>query len=329
VDITQLSPDDASGCAEAVALLTATHAVDCPAALLPTPTSYAADLRFGWDGDPGRCYLARDDSGAVVGLLSFYTPTYDNLNLAWIEVEVHPGHRGKGIEDELIRYAEQLALGLDRHSLGISAWDRPDRDELIRRHGFEQKAIEVNRRQDLANLDWATVRKLYDEAVLAAADYEVLRIVGALPEELLAGMVAVTASINDAPRDDLEMEDDAISPDRIRAYERAREGHNQTMYRVIARHRATGEPAGHTVVTVERERPHIGEQNDTAVSRDHRGHRLGALVKTAMLLWLREAEPALTQIDTWNAESNNHMIGINEQLGYFVVGRGLDYQKTI
>jgi hypothetical protein len=48
-----------------------------------------------------------------------------------------------------------------------------------------------------------------------------------------------------------------------------------------------------------------------------------------MLLWLREAEPALTQLDTWNAESNNHMISINEQLNYFVVARALDYQKSL
>jgi hypothetical protein len=46
-----------------------------------------------------------------------------------------------------------------------------------------------------------------------------------------------------------------------------------------------------------------------------------------MLLWLREAEPALTQIDTWNAESNSHMIGINEQLGYQIVARAKVYQK--
>jgi hypothetical protein len=48
-----------------------------------------------------------------------------------------------------------------------------------------------------------------------------------------------------------------------------------------------------------------------------------------MLLRLREEEPALTQIDTWNAESNNHMIGINEQLNYKIVSRFLIYQKSV
>ncbi|WP_237744867.1 GNAT family N-acetyltransferase [Kribbella catacumbae] len=329
MDISRLSSDDAAGCADAVALLNATHAVDCPAALLSTPSGYAADLRYGWDLDPGRSYLAREEDGSLVGLLQLFAPTYDNTNLAWIEVEVHPDHRGRGIGSELVRYGEQVADELGRTSFGITTWDLPKAEAFAKRHGFEQKAVEVNRRQDITNLDWPTVQKLYDEAVLASADYEVVRIIGALPDEMLEGMVAVTASINDAPKDDLDIEDDVFTPERLRAYEAARQGHNQTMYRVIARHRTTGELAGHSVVTVERERPHIAEQNDTAVSRDHRGHRLGALVKTGMLLWLREAEPALTQLDTWNAESNNHMISINEQLNYYVVARALDYQKSL
>ncbi|MEU4393128.1 GNAT family N-acetyltransferase [Kribbella sp. NPDC023855] len=329
MDITRLSPDDAAGCAEAVALLIATHAVDCPGALLSTPTGYSADLRYGWDLDPGRTYLAREADGSLVGLLHVNTPTYDNTNLVWIEVEVHPERRGRGIGSELVRYAEQLAGELGRTSMGLTTWDLPKAAAFANRHGFEQKTVGVNRRQDITTLDWSTVQKLYDEAVLAAAEYEVIRIVGDLPEEMLEGMIAVTASINDAPKDDLDLEDDVFTAERLRAYEAARHGHNQTMYRVIARHRTTGELAGHSVVTVERERPHIAEQNDTAVSRDHRGHRLGALLKTAMLLWLRETEPALTQLDTWNAESNNHMISINEQLGYSVVARSLEFQKSL
>jgi hypothetical protein len=60
----------------------------------------------------------------------------------------------------------------------------------------------------------------------------------------------------------------------------------------------------------------------------HRGHRLGTLVKSAML-WMREQESALARLDTWNVESNNHMIGINEQLGYHIVTRAIDDQKNL
>ena len=41
-----------------------------------------------------------------------------------------------------------------------------------------------------------------------------------------------------------------------------------------------------------------------------------------MLRRLAELEPALVIIDTWNAESNDHMIAVNERLGCFVVARG-------
>jgi hypothetical protein len=34
-------------------------------------------------------------------------------------------------------------------------------------------------------------------------------------------------------------------------------------------------------------------------------------------------------VDTWNAESNAHMIGVNEQLGYRVLGRELAFQRRI
>ena len=48
-----------------------------------------------------------------------------------------------------------------------------------------------------------------------------------------------------------------------------------------------------------------------------------------MLRWLREDQPQVVSIDTWNAESNDHMIAVNEQLGYRVMGRGLEWQRTL
>ena len=329
MEITRLSPDDEAGCEEAVAVLTAAAKLDCPEALLTTPRGFAAGLKHGWDGDPGRAYLARDDDGVTVGLVNVHAPTYDNTHLGWAALHVHPDHRGRGIGSELMAYAEQKARELGRTSLGTDNWDLPKANAFSLRHGFEQKAIEVNRRQDIAGLDWSVVDRLYDEAVKASTAYELVRVTGRVPEEMLEGMAALTESINDAPRDDLDMEDDVFTPQRLRAYETAQEAHDRKIYRVIARERSTGELAGHSTIVVERERPHIAEQHDTAVDRAHRGHRLGALVKTAMLQWMRDEEPAVTQLDTWNAESNNHMIAINEQLNYHIVARAIVYQKTI
>jgi len=66
--------------------------------------------------------------------------------------------------------------------------------------------------------------------------------------------------------------------------------------------------------------PGWGHQAITAVTREHRGHRLGLLVKVTMLELLAAPEPQLERIDTWNGESNAHMIAVNEALGFTIVG---------
>ena len=63
--------------------------------------------------------------------------------------------------------------------------------------------------------------------------------------------------------------------------------------------------------------------------RAHRGHRLGLLLKAEMNLWLAGAEPQLRTVDTWNAESNDHMIAVNEMLAYRWMARGLEYMSTV
>ncbi len=112
-------------------------------------------------------------------------------------------------------------------------------------------------------------------------------------------------------------------------YEKAQLARDCALYRIVARHGETGELAGHTVVVVEREQPMYGHQHDTSVARSHRGHKLGLLLKTDMLRWLRDEQPQIESIDTWNTESNHHMIAINELLAYRIMGRGLEFQRDI
>jgi hypothetical protein len=92
-------------------------------------------------------------------------------------------------------------------------------------------------------------------------------------------------------------------------------------YTVMARHDATGEPAGLTMVEVGPERPEWGFQALTAVAREHRGRRLGLRLKLAMLDLLARQEPQVTHLLTSNTETNTHMISINEELGYYVLGK--------
>ncbi|HEU4910767.1 MAG TPA: GNAT family N-acetyltransferase, partial [Actinomycetes bacterium] len=112
-------------------------------------------------------------------------------------------------------------------------------------------------------------------------------------------------------------------------FEAAQLAHGRRMRQLVARHKESGVLAGHTVVGVESDRPWYGDQFDTSVLREHRGHRLGLLLKIGMLRWLAEVEPQLRMIDTWNAGSNEHMIAVNEALGYEVVATATEYQRHL
>ena len=328
MEITELSPDDAGAVEQVVALVNEVSRCDSPWDYPLTPTAYAGILRYGWDGEPPRAFVARE-SGALVAVGRLSLSEWDNTHLAWVGVEVAPGCRRQGRGSALLAHLLDRARSAGRTSVGIDGWDSETTRAFAARHGFELRSPAVNRRQHLAEQDRTLVDKLYGEAEAAAAAYELVRVDGRTPDAMLDAVVTMTAAINDAPLDDLEIEDEVFTPERVRAYEDAAIARGERLHRLVARHRETGELAGHTVVAVEDERPGIGHQHDTSVVREHRGHRLGLLLKAGMLRWLAEAEPQLEAVDTWNAESNHHMIAVNEALGYRVLGRGLQFQRSL
>ena len=62
--------------------------------------------------------------------------------------------------------------------------------------------------------------------------------------------------------------------------------------------------------------PERANQAGTLVLREHRGHRLGALVKAAVLRELAATLPEVRKISTYNSDSNLPMVAVNEALGF-------------
>ncbi|HET9996142.1 MAG TPA: GNAT family N-acetyltransferase [Nocardioides sp.] len=293
-----------------------------------TPYRVEMMLRNGWDGEPGRHFLVQA-AGEDVGIASVDTTEYDNLDLAWVNAAIHPEHRRRGLGTAAFDSVVEVARGMGRTKLGTDSWDDEPGRSFAAARGWDLKSTAINRRQHLGELEPGRADRLYDEALAHVGEYELERIEGRSPADLLESLAVATAAINDAPLDDLDIEDEVFTGDRVAAYENAQLASGFRLYRIIARHRGTGEIAGLTVATVDTERPAQGHQHDTSVVRAHRGHRLGLWLKADMMRWLAETEPQLETIDTWNAESNDHMIGVNERLGYRVMARGLEFQRRI
>ena len=328
VQIERLDHDDRSAVAGLTGLHEAIRLADAPYLHPQSVEMVAADLRFNHDQEPSEHYLALAD-GQVVGFGALYASTWDNLDVAWLQGGVHPDHRRQGVGSALQEHLHARCLELERPSVGADAWEGSPGIPFLEGQGFGKKSQAILRRQDLTSITPGQVEALRDRALERAGDYELLRFDGPLPEEIIADYCRMASSINDAPLDDLELEDDAYSPARTRKVEEAQQGRNRDHLRIAARHRETGELGGHTELVVERWDPSVAYQFDTAVAPAHRGHRLGLLLKAAMVLWLRERNPEVRTVDTWNAESNGFMIEVNQQLGYRVVARELQFQRRL
>jgi hypothetical protein len=75
--------------------------------------------------------------------------------------------------------------------------------------------------------------------------------------------------------------------------------------------------------------PEHAWQGITLVAPEHRGHRLGTIVKIENLRYALAHESALASIDTWNAEVNQYMIAINEAMGYRAIEVSVDWQQEL
>jgi GNAT superfamily N-acetyltransferase len=313
--------------AAAAALLEGARAVDAPHQVPLTRRSFLAEVQHGWDGHPPRYALAVDETtDRALAVMAFELPYWDNQHLAQGHVTVEPRLRRRGIGAAVLDELTRLARKEDRSVLLVQTDDTEGGAALLAGAGFEPASHEAQRRLDVTAVDRVELARLRAAAEQAAHGYEVLRLPGRVPDELAAATAELTTAINDAPIDDLDIEDEVFPTERLRSFEAAQLASGRRVYRLVAREHATGELAGVTVLGVDSDRPWYGDQFDTSVPRAHRGHRLGMLLKASMLEWLAEAEPQLRSIDTWNAITNPYMVGINEQLGFRVVGLGTVWQ---
>lgn len=163
----------------------------------------------------------------------------------------------------------------------------------------------------------AAARELPAAREAAGTAYRTLGWVGPTPQDRLEALARLMARMStDAPSGGLELEEEAWDAERVAELDRVCVATGRTRVMTVAEHVGTGDLVAYTVVELPEDKPAAGYQEDTLVHSDHRGHRLGMLVKAQNLRRVADHAPDVQRLHTWNAGENEHMLAINVALGF-------------
>jgi GNAT superfamily N-acetyltransferase len=254
---------------------------------------------------------------AVVGALRLLLPVRDNPTVAHVDLAVSPGHRRQGLGGLLLAEAVRLAGAAGRTEV-IAEVDEPGPRVAGRafalRHGWRCDLVE-SRRDLLLPPDAARLSALEERARAAGRGYQVVTWRDRTPDALLDDRALLERRMTtDAPHGELPVQEEHWDAARVREYEDAHLARGRT---VLSAGAVTGgRLVAFTDLQVLLEHPGRAHQGGTLVLREHRGRRLGALVKAAVLREVAATLPAVRRITTYNAESNRPMVAVNEALGF-------------
>ncbi|NYF28155.1 MULTISPECIES: GNAT family N-acetyltransferase [unclassified Microbacterium] len=318
---------------------------------LPDLAPDAAQMLPNWQDDTDALdvgFVARIDGG-IVGMVTISFAQEADAHAAEIDLLVPSAHWGRGVEEALLDTAEAEARAHGRSVLQIWSLHRPEESErmlvprtgwgrvpatplsdLVEARGFVLEQVERNSEYDLRGDPELLRAALSDAIALAGEDYALLEWDMPTPPELRAGFAAVLARLStDAPSGDMDFVEEVWDAERVVRREARLLGAGQAVSVAAVRHVPSGTIVAYNELLIAADRTGVTHQFGTLVSKHHRGHRLGTIVKCANLLRWRELMPESTVVSTFNAEENRPMLNINEAIGFVPVSYAGAWQKKL
>ncbi|WP_426226325.1 GNAT family N-acetyltransferase [Pseudarthrobacter sp. DSP2-3-2b1] len=288
----------------------------------------------------------------TVGACSVTLPLSENTYTAGISVDVTAAYRRQGLGRRLLAYAEAVAIDRGRTSLDAycelpaaavdqaarllpaksGAGGLPADDAVVAfaaSAGYQLEQVERASRLALP-MRQNQLDSLETEASPHAGGYAVVAWGDTCPDRFVDQYAALKARMSsDVPIAGLDWEAEIWDAARVRHEEQVNIRSGLETQVAAALHRTSGELVAYTVLNWRPAVPRSITQQDSLVTSQHRGKRLGLLIKAANLRAAQQRWPAARSVLTWNAVENRHMLAINTLLGFQPAGYEGEWQKRL
>ncbi|WP_157571519.1 GNAT family N-acetyltransferase [Nocardioides alkalitolerans] len=299
---------------------------DALVATARTPSEYhGLQLLAAYDADPAA-------GGALVGTAELSWPLEGNDHVVEAEIHVHPARRragfGRIVWAEVLRRTAELGRTTVTGELTVGAGEESPAG-LAFAGAVGLRTVHVEDHLVLAlPVPEGHADRLLTLTETAAAGYEVVSWVDACPDELVEAYCRLRTQMGeDVPRGESAVAPTPMTVERLRASEERLRASYVALVAAVRR-TSDGEMAGYSSVLLDRT-DDIAYQGDTLVMPDHRGHKLGTLLKLTTLEMIADDHPERRLLHTWVASTNAPMQAVNRAFGFVPVDQAHMVEATL
>jgi GNAT superfamily N-acetyltransferase len=251
----------------------------------------------------------------------------NNKHLAILEISLLPEYRRKGIGRKLLVKAYRFAKESGKGVLILNT-SEPSGRSFIKEIGAQEALTSAENRLHMNEVDWEMMESWSKDGPVRS-DGSMIQFFSTVPEEIVEPYcVFFTEVANQAPLDELDINDLILTPETLRKMESDREAMGLVQLVAITTE-SNGDISGLTEITYRPERETMLSQGLTGVQEIYRGKGLGKWLKAAMLLQIRKDFPKVKIVSTGNANSNAPMLAINKMMGFKLHKEKVDAQITV
>jgi GNAT superfamily N-acetyltransferase len=302
------------------------------------------------DGHPNRIFVARS-ADRLIGMARYEIEPGDAPTTGWVRIDVDPDFRRRGVGSALSARLDSVAAtdGLRKFIAYVPSPDAqpgvgegntvtaptgfgsvPSGNPEVRfLEGAGYHLEQIARASRLA-LPLDVTARLVDARERSGANYALHFWEGATPAEWQSDIAMLhTRMSTEEPNAGLDEPEDPWSVERLVADENRRLSTGRTFLTVAVEDFATGGLIGYSTLSVPEKANRAVMQWDTLVLPEHRGHRLGMLLKVANIDYLQRVRPGHPSIVTFNAEENRYMLDVNEAVGFERIGSEGAWRKDL